>query len=44
MSTLADFDIFTDEEIAGRTTDAIDEHDLDSCRQFVPVDHRTRSS
>ncbi len=35
MSTsMADFDIYTDEEIVGRTTDPIDEHDLDACRQL----------
>ncbi len=31
---LAEFNVFTDREIVGRTTDAIEEHDVDSCRQL----------
>ena len=32
--SLSDFDVFCDQEIAGRTTDAIEEFDVDSCRQM----------
>lgn len=32
--SLADFDVFSDVEIHGRTTDAIEEYDVDSCRHL----------